>query len=143
MMGIIYILSLSFYFNHIYELVNLGGTELKGNERSVFSVIFLTIITCGIYNLYWIYATTNETNDYLEDGDTSGVMVLIYNLLTCGIYGVYWYYKMGKRIQAIQEKSGNYGNDDSVLYLILCIFGLGIVSNAIIQSNLNKIWERI
>lgn len=114
---------------------------MKGTTRSVFEVIIFSILTCGIYHLYWIYATTNELNDYLRDDDTSGGLVILYSILTCGIYGIYWYYKMGKKILDAQRLALGYGNDDSVLYLILCILGLSLVSSAIMQSNLNKVWQ--
>ena len=116
---------------------------MRGKVRSVFGLIFLSIITCGIYHLYWLYATTSELNDYIGDYDTSGGAVILYGLLTCGIYFIYWYYKVGKRILKAQKIANQEQSDDSVLYLILCLFGLSIVSSAIIQSNLNKIWRTI
>ncbi|KGM94397.1 DUF4234 domain-containing protein [Clostridium botulinum] len=116
---------------------------MRGNIRSVFEVTFLPIITCGIYSFYWIYVTTNELNDYINDGDTSGGMVLVYEFLTCGIYTLYWYYKIGKRIMTAQQLLGRAGNDDSILYLILAVFALPIIANAIIQSNLNKLWRTV
>ena len=42
---------------------------------------------------------------------------------------------MGKRIAQARSSS----SDDSVLYVILSIFGLGIVSLAIMQSNMNSL----
>ncbi len=114
---------------------------MKGTNRSVAGVIILSILTCGIYHLYWVYATTNEINYYLGEDDTSGGMVILFSIITCGIYSLYWYYKMGKKVQAVQLRALGNGSDDSVLYLILSIFGFAIVSNAIIQSNLNKAWD--
>lgn len=114
---------------------------MKGTNRGIFEVIIFSILTCGIYHLYWVYATTNELNDYLGDGDTSGGLVLVYSFITCGIYGIYWYYRTGKRIQEAQRRALGFGNDDSILYLILCILALPVLASAIIQSNLNRVWE--
>lgn len=122
---------------------------MKGNTRSVAGLIILSILTCGIYHLYWMYVTTNEVNEYLSREDTSGGMVLVYGLITCGIYTIYWYYTMAKKLKAVQCKSLgknndiDNGNDDSLLYLLLSIFGLAIVASAIIQSNLNNAWGNI
>lgn len=113
---------------------------MKGITRSIAGLIILSILTCGIYHLYWMYVTTNEINEYLSQEDTSGGMVLVFSFITCGIYTIYWYYSMGKKIQAVQCKTLGIGNDDSLLYLLLCVFGLSIVSSAIIQSNLNNAW---
>jgi len=118
---------------------------MKAQERSVGIFILLSLITCGIYSIYWLYAMTTEVNDYLGDNDTSGGMVLLFTFITCGIYAFYWYYKMGKRLAACQEKAGIKVSDDSVLYLILVICGcfvpgLPLVASAIMQSNANKVW---
>ena len=113
---------------------------MKGKERNVALVIIFSILTCGIYSFYWLYATTEDVNYYLGDNDTSGGLVVLFSIITCGIYLLYWYYKIGKRISYSQEKAGVRVSDDSIVFLLLSIFGLSIVSTAIIQSNLNKIW---
>lgn len=46
---------------------------------------------------------------------------------------------MGKAMMQAQAKSGLPVNDNSVLYLILQIFGLGIVNYCLIQNDLNTI----
>ena len=112
---------------------------MSPQKRSVGIVILLSILTCGIYYLYWTYSITNDVNEYLQDNDTSGGMVLLFSIITCGIYSIYWYYKMGKRISYCQEKAQIRVSDDSVLLLILSIFQLHIVGAAIVQSNLNKL----
>jgi len=113
---------------------------MKSKDRSVVLLILFTIITCGVYFIYWMYAITEEVNSYLGDNDTSGGLVVLFGIITCGIYTFYWYYKMGKRISYCQEKASVRVADDSVVLLILSIFGLSIISAAIIQSNLNNIW---
>ncbi|MGL4737962.1 MAG: DUF4234 domain-containing protein [Cellulosilyticaceae bacterium] len=114
---------------------------MKGIKRDVAVVVILTIVTCGIYSLYWMYVTHEEVNAYLSEQDLSGALVVLLSLITCGIYGWIWYYQLGQKIQKAQIKATGYGNDDSVLYLILAIFGFSIVSQAIGQHNLNKVWE--
>ena len=120
---------------------------MRGTTRSVAGLIIFTFLTCGLYHLYWIYVTTNEVNQYLCEDDTSGGMVLVFSFITCGIYTLYWYYNMGKKLQAVQcrafAKVYTNANDDSILYLLLSIFGFAIVSSAIIQSNLNNVWRSI
>ena len=113
---------------------------MKAQERSIGIFILLSLITCGLYNIYWMYAITTEVNDYLQDSDTSGGMVLLFTFITCGVYAFYWFYKMGKRLAACQQKAGINVSDDSVLYLILAIFGVAIIGSAIMQSNANKVW---
>ncbi len=74
-----------------------------------------------------------------QTGDTSGVTVLILSIITCGIYTLYWYYKMGNKIDAANVQRGMMPQNSSLLYLLLGIFGFGIISMAIIQDNINKL----
>ena len=59
--------------------------------------------------------------------------------VTCGIYTLYWYYQAGKKISYAQQVRGMPVKDNlEILYLLLGLFGFGIVSMALIQSDLNK-----
>lgn len=45
---------------------------------------------------------------------------------------------MGKKLAEAGQRYGVAISDNSILYLVLGIFGLGIVSYALIQNDLNK-----
>lgn len=109
-------------------------------QRSVGIAILLSIITCGIYGIYWLIMLNDETNyvsGHQQDG-TSGGVVFLLTLVTCGIYGYYWCYKQGEKLNEAKMQRGIVDSSASVLYLILSIFGLSIVSYALMQSELNK-----
>lgn len=112
----------------------------KSQPKSIALVIVLSVITCGIYTLYWIYRTSDDLKAYLQDESINPGLDLLLSIL-CFPYVIYWVYKCGKLIVDAQRKSGIQEEDNSVLYLILTIFGLSIVSFAIMQSQLNKVWE--
>lgn len=63
----------------------------------------------------------------------------LFTLVTCGIYTFYWNYKMGKELYEAKTKKGLQASDNSILYLILSIIGLGIVNYCLIQSDLNDL----
>lgn len=65
--------------------------------RSVGVSILLTLVTCGLYQLYWLVMLTDEANQLSGDHKTSGGTALLFTIITCGIYGLYWSYQMGKR----------------------------------------------
>ena len=108
-------------------------------KRSIGLSIFLSIITCGIYGLYWFVVMTNETNTLTGKPDTSGGVCVLLNIITCGIYGIYWSYRMGQKIQEIKANK-NMAADSNlpILYLILSIFGLQIITYALVQNELNQ-----
>ncbi|NLL05544.1 MAG: DUF4234 domain-containing protein, partial [Clostridiaceae bacterium] len=83
-----------------------------------------------------MYKMTQEITEYNNEDANPG-MELVLSLVTCGIYFIYWNYKMGKRIANARSSS----QDDSVLFLILSICGLGIVSLAIMQNNMNNMLD--
>lgn len=106
--------------------------------RSVPVCIILSIVTCGLYQLYWFTMATNEVNAVTEEPGTSGGMALLLTIVTCGIYGIYWGWKMGEKLDLSRARHGAVPGSFAILFLILNLFGLSIVSLAIIQNELNK-----
>lgn len=100
--------------------------------------IVLSFITCGIYGIVWFINMTDDSNFLVDNKSASGGTAFLYTLLTCGIYGIYWNYITGKKMYEAGQKYGKQIDDNSVLYLILSIFGLGLVNYCLIQSDLNK-----
>ena len=109
-------------------------------KRDVAIAIILTIVTCGIYGIYWFIMLTNEVKAASGDDKlASGGLAFVFTLLSCGIYGIYWAYKMGKLIESAQSANKLTPKDNSVLYLVLELFGLGIVDYCLMQNDLNEI----
>ena len=103
-------------------------------ERNIVLCIIFSIITCGIYGIYWLVNMVDDLNELSgHPEDTSGIVVFLLSLITCNIYSWYWLYNAGKKSGEIDGV-----RDDSVLYLILAIFGLSIVDYCLIQDKINK-----
>ena len=104
-------------------------------RRDILSIIIFSIITCGIYNIYWIVKTQDELNAYegTSHNNYSGIVVILLSIITCGIYLIYWYYSLPQRLL-------RYGIDSNLplISLILCIFGLALVSSLLIQNEINN-----
>ncbi len=109
------------------------------NERSVVMALLLTLITCGIYGIYWFIVLTNEVGTLSGDHEFSGVKHFLLSLITCGIWSIVWAYQVGQQVAKAQQQRGYPANDNSVLYLILSIFGFGIVVYCLVQSDVNKL----
>lgn len=108
-------------------------------EKSIVTNILLSVVTCGIYAIVWFISLTDDVCAASDDRSMSGGMAFLLTIVTCGIYGYYWAYQMGKLMIKAQEKNGIQVKDNSIIYLILQIFGLGIVNYCLIQSDLNEI----
>lgn len=108
-------------------------------KREIVTCVLLTIVTCGIYGIIWFINLTDDIAKLAEDSELSGGKAFLFTLLTCGIYGIYWAYKIGKDIYEVQNKRNLPATDNSVLYLVLELFGLGIVTYCLAQSEVNKL----
>ncbi len=108
-------------------------------QRNIGLAIFLSIITCGIYGIYWFVVLTDETNRAcgIDDGTSGGVAFLL-TLVTCGIYSWFWMYKQGEKLDNLAVSKGLASGSRGILYLVLGFFGLAIVSYALMQDSLNK-----
>lgn len=109
-------------------------------NRSIALCIVLTLVTCGIYGWYWLYCLANDVN--LVSGrvnDTSGGMVVLFTIITCNIYHIYWMYKAGEKIDCARQMRGMPSQNNGILYLILTLFGFGIIAWALLQSELNNL----
>lgn len=112
-------------------------------KREIATSVILSIVTCGIYGIYWFIKLTDDVKYAADDRNlASGGTAFLLTLVTCGIYGYYWAYKMGQTMSVAQQRYGLPAKDNSVLYLVLQIFGLGIVNYILIQSDLNTIIDR-
>lgn len=102
--------------------------------RSIVLAIVLSILTCGIYAIYWIIKLTDEINTLSGNPNaTSGGMVILFNIITCGIYSLYWAYKMGQNCSML-----NGDTSGGALNLVLAIFGLQIINMALFQDTINR-----
>ncbi len=103
--------------------------------RNIAFCIIFTIITCGIYGIYWMIKINDEVNSLAgEEQATTGGMVFLFSLITCGIYGLYWQYKMGERCDMIKGVNAS----SNIVYLILGIVGFAIISMCLMQDTVNK-----
>lgn len=107
-------------------------------KKSIGLEIVLTIITCGIYGLFWMARISNETSRYLGEKEEGAIDVIL-SIITCSIYLFIWSYKMGAKIKKIQDMSGMNGTDNGLAYLLLSIFNLSIVSLGLMQNDFNKV----
>ncbi|MCR5738073.1 MAG: DUF4234 domain-containing protein [Eubacterium sp.] len=109
-------------------------------QRSVAVCIILSIVTCGIYGLYWLVCLNDDTNTVAgTPEDTSGVVVLVLSIVTCSIYLLYWLYKQGNKIDQVKTSKGIASSNSGIIYLVLAIVGLSIVSYALMQNELNQL----
>jgi hypothetical protein len=103
-------------------------------ERNIITCILLTIITCGIYGIYWIVMLAKEGVSVKDPAD-SGILEIVL-MLFLPFLGIFMVEK--KFAEGCAEK-GVAHSDNSILYLVLSLVGLGIVPLCMLQNDLNKL----
>jgi hypothetical protein len=118
--------------------VYLGSGGSAVGERSIVLYIILSLLTCGLFAIYWFIVVAGDIRTLRGTSDPNGILDFIIGVLTCGIYTYVCYYRYSKYIVEIQQKMGRPVNDVSVLAVILAIF-VSLVSLALIQNEINNI----
>ena len=108
-------------------------------KRNVALCVIFSIVTFGIYGLYWMAQINNCANELADPPKkTGGVVAVLLTIITCNIYGIYWAYKMGGMLDAALAKRSMPTQNRSVIYLILQVIGLGFVGWILMQSTINS-----
>lgn len=95
-------------------------------KRNVVAVYLLTIITFGIYGIYWEVKTKEEINSLGADIPTAWLLII-------PIANIYWLYKYAEGYSNVVKKDNN-----GILWFIV-FWLITIIMPAIVQSDLNKI----
>lgn len=108
-------------------------------KKNIAVCVILTLVTCGIYGLYWLYCMVEESNVLTSRPEAaSGGMVILLSIVTCNIYHLYWLYRTGEELDRLRVDRGGLPGHLGVLYLVIDLLGFGIVAYALLQSELNE-----
>lgn len=124
---------------------NLPDLQVKAEQyvSNIVTDIILSIITCGIYALFWQARQIRALNYLLGVEKYNFLKWLLLSIITFGIYNFYHEYLMAQSINELQQKFGKpISAGLPVLSVVLTFFGWGIVTDAIQQSEINKIFGR-
>lgn len=108
----------------------------RGSEhvRPIALSLILTLVTCGLYNFYWQYLQMLAANEMLGSEKYRFLPWLAFTLVTCGIYHIYHEYRMSVDIAQVL---GRDTKNDALISVLLSVFGLSLVVDAIQQSQIN------
>ena len=123
--------------------ISTEGNNIKDSnalireEKSIGYCIILSFVTFGIYLIIWMNSMIKKiriTNS--ESTDSAGELLA---LIFIPFYSIFWVYTRSQKLFLSSKKIGVQLTDNSVINLLLSLFGLSIVSYAIIQNDLNVI----
>ena len=95
-------------------------------HRNPIMVIFLSLITLGIYTLVWDVRTKNEMN-------TKGAQIPTAWLLIIPFVNYFWLWKFSEGVEVVTSKKMG------AVVAFCLLFFLGVIGMAIIQDKLNQV----
>lgn len=116
--------------------------DKKSFQANIALYLILTLLTCGVFNLYWNYKQMEACNTLIGKKEFSWALWFFASIVTCGLYHLYYQYKMGSVIVDIQNKySLKIFESLPVVSIVATLLGFSIVTDMIHQHELNKICE--
>ncbi len=110
---------------------------MKNHYRNIAVDLILTILTCGLYNIYVQYVQIKALNDFYGFDRYSFPMWLLLTIITCGLYHLYHEFRM--TVDLVEKTGKTDGSIEGILSIFLSAFGLSLIVDAIQQSYINKI----
>lgn len=108
---------------------------MNEHVRSIALGIVLTLVTCGLYNLFWQAKQMAAVNSILSENKYYFLPWLGLSVITCGIYHVYHEYRMSNDLA---RALGRDASNDGLIAILLSLFGLSLVVDAIQQAQINE-----
>ena len=110
-------------------------------NRSIATVIILSIVTCGIYGLYWTYVTAQELENEIGQPLKMSPIILLLLCLCLGVVGyVLFGMVMNEALNKVRENKGLPPVDNQVIYMVLG-FVFPLILMVLVQSEINKLTD--
>lgn len=107
-------------------------------NKSVVTVIILTIVTCGIYSLVWYWKSMHEL--YNAGGKSLGNLSpeIQFILLFLYVGGVIFAINADDNINAVKQQRGLTAVDNKIIYVLLALlFPIALI--ALVQNEMNQL----
>jgi hypothetical protein len=132
----------------VASTVVISGSHNTVKIRNPWGVLGLSIITFGIYHLFWWYYINREMRDYgiakqcdLGKSPTSSLVAYWFGWATLYIATVWTIVTTTQRIKQSQQVAGVQDQLEGIVAALLWIFTLGLGATVYMQYQLNKAWE--
>jgi len=138
-------------YNETTNQVVVGRHGQLAKIRNPWVVPLLTFVTLGIYGCVWYYQVNREMCDYgeahqrdLGQSAATSLIALLFGPFLFGIPTLVSFFHTGKRVMGAQSLADLRGMSAAGFLLMHFIPLVGsLVSMVYLQSNLNRVWERV
>ena len=115
----------------------------KGTIRSPVVVILLSIVTCGIYYLYWMYSCAVDVNRVFDEERINPVLWILLSLLFPPL-SFYMLWQLDTNLKKIADAEDVPYKENFIMWLILALVcGVGVyVAMYQLQDGFNRVWTK-
>lgn len=117
-------------------------------KREPWIVLVLTVVTCGVYHLWWQYTTTEELKAASQRDDLNPATDLLLTLATCSLWAIYVAYRNAQVVHDCYAKRSMAHDDKAALVVLLYAIApfngvTALLAPMILQDELNKLQDRV
>lgn len=106
-------------------------------KRTVLSVIVFSLLTCGIYLIWWTYVTCSVLQQHGRNTAIPPVLTTLMMLFVSGVGGILLGIDADDNINAIKYRYGMPQTDNKVLWLVLGFF-IPLATACLVQYEINN-----
>lgn len=110
----------------------------RGEVRNPITVLILSMLTCGVYAIYWLYMVVQDINRGLGREEFNFIKELALTFLTCGIWGIYFQWRLSEATVEVERAWGVQPTMDPPILFLMGVVGMGPF---FMQTALNNAWE--
>ena len=108
-------------------------------QSNIAADIVFSVITLGVYSLFWVARQFRVVNACRGEDKYHFWTWFLLSIITFGIYGFYILYIFSLDVEAIRVRQGKAANPNfAVINLLLAAIGLHVVTQAILQHEINQ-----
>ena len=112
----------------------------KGEVRNPTTDLILTLVTCGLYGIFWLYARAKEVNTYLGEEKVKPIFIIPGCLCYPLILVANWH--LANSLKDVQAKAGVVPEKDETTFLAILLMFVAPVGVMMFQQRLNDCWEK-
>ena len=76
-------------------------------RRSVPLYLCLSVLTCGLFFIYWYAKVSREVADITgEEVHRGGALTVFFHIITGGLFSAYWFYKVPHKLNELRASVG-------------------------------------
>lgn len=110
----------------------------RGEVRDPVKVLLLSLFTCGVYNIIWLFKTGDEINQASGVLQFNMMKEILLSIVTCGFWAFWFYWRYAEAVVQLQKDWGVKPQMEAPILFLMAFFS---IMPFFVQQSLNAVWE--